>query len=157
MIEKSARMGKSAMVGTYKSRKRKADDMMPHYSPVNHYPFVYQQDQHLSGIHTGYYQEDAITQNYYSPRPFFPYVDPAAGASTQTSSIARCQVLPYTHRSHSVSPSFHVSSYHGAAPPGANYSHHPYHIGHQSVLPHGNQSGLGSHSSMSEAMFDPHY
>lgn len=157
MIEKSTRLGKSAMVGTFKSRKRKADEMIPHYPAVNHYPFVYQQDQHLSGVHTGYYQDDAISQNFYTPRPFFPYGEPSTGPSNQSTSIPRCPVLPYTHRTHSVSPSFHASSYHGTAPPAHPSAHHGYHIGHQSMLSHSNQTGLTSYPSMSEAIFDPHY
>lgn len=155
MIEKSTRLGKTAMVGTYKSRKRKADEMAQHYPPVNHYSLFYQQEQHLPAPpHTGYYQDDAISQNFYNPRPFYPYVDPAAGSSSQPSSIPRCPVLPYTHRTHSVSPSFHASSYHGTMPPSV---HHGYHIGHQPVLPHTAQTGLTSYPSMSEPLFDPHY
>ena len=158
MIEKSARIGKSTMVGGYKSRKRKADELLPHYTPtVNHYPFIYQQDQHFTGFHSGYYQDDAIAQNYYSPRPYIPYVDPTTGSTSQLSGVPRCQVLPYTHRTHSVSPSLHASNYHATVLPSANYAHHAYHIGHQSMLPHTNQTGLTSHPPISETIFDPHY
>ena len=158
MIEKSARMGKPPMIGGYKSRKRKPDEMLPlHSPPVSHYPFIYQQDQHFTSFHSGYYQDDALPQNYYSPRPYFPYVDPAVGPSTQASGIPRCQVLPYTHRPHSVSSPLHASNYHATVLPGTSYAHHAYHVGHQSVLPHTSQPGLGSHTQISETVFDPHY
>ena len=159
MIEKSARMGKSAIAGTFKARKRKADEITGHYPGVPHYPFAYQQDQHYSGVHTGYYQDDGVSQSYYNPRPYFPYVDPGVGPSTQASSLQRCQVLPYPHRTHTLSPSIHANNYHGSVitPPTANYPHHGYHVSHQAVIPHSSQPVLPGHPAIAETIFDPHY
>ncbi|XP_065061595.1 homeobox protein meis3-A-like isoform X2 [Rhopilema esculentum] len=159
MIEKSARLGKPAIAGTFKTRKRKADEIGPHYPNVSHYPIIYQQDQHFPNVHTGYYQEDTASQSYYNPRPYFPYMEPSTGSSTQSSSLSRCQVLPFSHRTHSVSPSFHTTNYHGGilTPPAGNFAHHTYHIAHQSVLPHSSQPGIPTHPPMSDPIFDPHY
>ncbi len=159
-------MNQPSVLATFKSRKRKSDEMRQamHYPAFHPYPVVYQQDQNYSSFHPDYFQEE--TSCYYQPRTYLPYSEPVA--SMQSTTTPRWQ--PYSHRMHAV-PS-HASNRHSIMIPTPSqpasipiptthahhpvaFTHHGYHIGHQTFIV--NQQGLSAHPSIADNFQDNPY